>query len=218
MLIRILVPLLIAVVTLAVSCAGEAITPSEEVLDSRQSAVTPTPVASPTVASAPVTTPMQGGDLDTVRERVAARRPVDRGSGAEAEGFDLDLFDGGSLSLSDLQGKVVVLNFWASWCGPCRAEMPDLQHISEEYADKGVVFLGIALGDTEKDARKFADTVGVTYPLGLDATGDIAVAYRVLVLPTTVLIDRKGAERRKIATAVNEGALRFFLDGLVGAR
>ena len=174
---------------------------------------TPVPVPSPTTepASTPTATPAQPPATPVAR---AAPTPqvVDRATGDAAPDFGLTLLDGTSLRLSDLQGKVVVLNFWGSWCPPCRKEMPAFQRIWEEYRDQGVVFLGVAVSDRETTARAFAKKVGVTYPLGLDKTGAITIAYRVLSFPTTFVIDSQGNEAKRFGIA-NEGVLRIFLNG-----
>ena len=133
-------------------------------------------------------------------------------TGAELE---LMLFDGGFLRLSDLNGNPVVLNFWASWCPPCRWEMPSFERIWREYQDRGIVFVGVAVSDSEPDARAFAEKIGVTYPLGLDETGKWAREYEVLGLPTTVLIDAQGNQSRRIANPANDAVLRLFLNGLL---
>ena len=168
----------------------------------------------PTATVVPSPTP--ANSTPTPAPRPVARdgtsaRTIDRGSGQPASDFELILFDGQSLRLSDLRGKVVVLNFWASWCPPCRAEMPDFEEMWRELQHQDVVFLGIALSDSEKDARAFADATGVTYPLGMDQTGRIGRDYRVISLPTTFLIDRDGNESRRFGIA-NRGALRIFVE------
>ena len=108
---------------------------------------------------------------------------------------------------------MVVLNFWASWCPPCRWEMPAFERIWQEYQDQGVVFLGVAVSDFEEDARTFAEGVGVTYHLGMDTTGEIATTYRILGMPTTYFIDRQGNVAKTLINAANEGVLRVFLAG-----
>ena len=130
----------------------------------------------------------------------------------------LTLLNGETLRLSDLKGNVVVLNFWASWCPPCRWEMPAFEKVWQEYRDKGVVFVGIAVGDVERDAREFAEGAGITYPLGLDSTAQFARKLGVLQLPTTFLFDRQGNQTRKIANVANEGVLKVFLAGLLQER
>ncbi len=138
--------------------------------------------------------------------------------GEAAPGFELQALDGGEVSLEGLRGNVVVLNFWASWCQPCRQEMPDFQQAWEEHRDQGVVFLGVAVDDTELEASRFAQQVGVTYPLALDQTGDVARAYRIQGVPSTYFIDRQGNLATSLSGLANQGALRIFLRGQVGDR
>jgi cytochrome c biogenesis protein CcmG/thiol:disulfide interchange protein DsbE len=133
--------------------------------------------------------------------------------GEPAPGFALEGLDGGEVSLAALDGKVVVLNFWASWCGPCRLEMPDFQKAWEEHREQVVVFVGIAVDDTASEASKFAEQVGVTYPLALDTTGGVARAYRIRAVPSTYFIDREGRLATTLHGVANQGALRIFLRG-----
>jgi len=135
---------------------------------------------------------------------------------SQAPDFKISLINGEILRLSDLKGKVVVLNFWASWCPPCRWEMPAFERIWQEYREQDVIFLGVAMLDQEDTVRDFIDKVGVTYPIGLDTSGQIQKAYRVLVMPTTYFIDRHGYISRILSGAANEAVLQIYLDGQVG--
>ena len=92
--------------------------------------------------------------------------------------------------------------------------MPAFETVSREYQDRGVVFVGIAVGDTKEAAIFFADEIGVKYRLGLDENGDITMAYGVTELPTTYIIDRDGNQVRKFNVA-NEAVLRLYLDGQI---
>jgi len=112
--------------------------------------------------------------------------------GRPAPSFAVTLFDGGKLSLEDLRGKVVFLNFWASWCPPCRAEAKDLEEIWQRWKDKDVVFLGINIQDQEDDALAFLKEFHITYPNGRDGSGKTAIGYGVWGIPETFFIDRKG--------------------------
>ena len=123
--------------------------------------------------------------------------------------------NGEALRIADLKGKAVVLNFWASWCPPCRWEMPAFESIWQEYEEKGVVFVGVAVSDDKHDAREFSEKVGVTYPLLVGDTTALTRAYMVTGLPTTVLLDRNGDKTRHIANPANEAVLRLFLKGLL---
>jgi cytochrome c biogenesis protein CcmG/thiol:disulfide interchange protein DsbE len=112
--------------------------------------------------------------------------------GKPATPFSLTLFDGQTLELEALRGKVVFLNFWASWCPPCRAEARMLEAAWQQYKDRDVVFLGVDTQDTEEDARAFIREFGITYPNGRDASGRIPIDYGVWGLPETFIIDRQG--------------------------
>ena len=195
-------PLIILALALALSCADRppAATPSAIPVS------TPTPTPSVTATPSPTLTPS------------AFSRDVPPLEVGEAvPGFVLEGLDGGEVvSLAGLEGRVVVLNFWASWCGPCRLEMPDFQKAWEEHQEQGVVFMGIAVDDTASEASKFAEQVGVTYPLALDTTGDVARAYRIRAVPSTYFIDREGRLATTLSGLANQGALRIFLRGQVG--
>ena len=106
--------------------------------------------------------------------------------------FTLPLFDGKTLSHEDLRGKVVFLNFWASWCPPCRAEARTLEAAWQKYKDQGVVFVGVNIQDQEPDARGFLEEFGITYPNGMDRGSKIAIDYGVWGLPETFIIDGEG--------------------------
>ena len=93
--------------------------------------------------------------------------------------------------------------------------MPFFQRTSEEYKDRGVVFVGVAVSDFEDAALEFAEEVGVTYPLGMDTTGLISDAYEASTLPTTLLIDRNGNQARRVSGAVNGAALKIVLRSLL---
>lgn len=110
----------------------------------------------------------------------------------QATPFTLTLFDGKTIRLEDFRGKTVFLNFWASWCPPCRAEARTLEAAWQSYKDRGVVFLGIDIQDKEEDARAFIQEFGITYMNGRDDTGRIAVDYGVWGIPETFFIDRQG--------------------------
>lgn len=112
--------------------------------------------------------------------------------GRPAPGFMLTLFDGRTLRLADLRGKVVFLNFWASWCPPCRAEAPELEATWRLLREQGVVFLGVNTQDEEPRARAFLEEFGISYPNGRDAGGRIAIDYGVWGLPEAYVIDAEG--------------------------
>lgn len=109
-----------------------------------------------------------------------------------APDFELMTFIGETIRLSDFRGQVVVINFWASWCLPCRAEAPLLEQTWRDYRDKGVVFIGVDYLDTEPGALAYIQEFDITYPNGPDLQTRIAQAYRIQGVPETFFVDRKG--------------------------
>lgn len=112
-----------------------------------------------------------------------------------APSFELPSLDGERLALSDHDGQVLLLNFWASWCGPCRKEMPELDALHEQYRDRGVSIWGISVDVRAEKARAFADQVQVGYPLLLDSDMTVSGDYDVRAMPSTVIIDSEGRIR-----------------------
>jgi len=120
---------------------------------------------------------------------------VARGSGQTATpaSFTLSRIDGqGKLSLASLRGKTVVLNFWASWCIPCKTESPRLEAAWERYRSQGLVVVGVDANDFASDARKFAARYHLTYPLLHDGAGKTLTPYGVTGFPETRFIDKRG--------------------------
>ena len=117
------------------------------------------------------------------------------------------------VELKDFKGKPVVINFWASWCTPCRQEMPFLEKSWNEYKDKGVVFIGIDVLDDEKNAKDFINTLGVSYPNLKDQSGEVASKYGVVGLPATIFIDKQGRiTRRNYGPFLGEDGEKDFMD------
>jgi cytochrome c biogenesis protein CcmG/thiol:disulfide interchange protein DsbE len=117
--------------------------------------------------------------------------------GFTAPGFTLDSLAGQPIALSDLRGKVVVLNLWASWCPPCRAEMPALNAVYQKFRDQGLIVLGVntTFQDDETSARASIRDWGVTFPIVFDRDGATSRQYRVQAMPTTFFIGRDGVIR-----------------------
>lgn len=119
-----------------------------------------------------------------------------RGAGPLASGsapdFTLTTFEGETYKLSELKGRPVVVNFWASWCIPCRDEAPALQRAWETYKDKGVLILGVDYVDTDADAKKFIAEFQQTYPNGPDIGTRISQAYKISGVPETYFIGKDG--------------------------
>ena len=136
-------------------------------------------------------------------------------SSAQAAEFSLELLDGGSLALSDLRGKVVMLDFWSSWCPPCRQEAPVLAEVYREYKGQPVEFVGVDIWDQPADALEHIRRYGVPYPNGIDANGVIAIDYGVTGLPEKFFIGRDGVILKKFVGPMRAGDLRTILDELL---
>ncbi len=115
--------------------------------------------------------------------------------GKLAPDFTLTGLDGQEVSLSDFRGKPVLINFWASWCGPCRIEMPFLQEVYEEWNSKGLVVLAVNLQENRIIVEKFAESMGLTFPILLSPGSKIPLSYNVRGIPATFLIDVDGVIR-----------------------
>lgn len=112
--------------------------------------------------------------------------------GAPAPDFTLPRLGGGDVRLSDYRGQVVLVNFWASWCGPCRAEMPEIEHVYRAYQDTGFVAIGVNQLEPEPEVRAFVDEYQLTWLFALDQDGAVSQRWGVLGIPQSYLIDREG--------------------------
>jgi peroxiredoxin len=124
--------------------------------------------------------------------------------GESAPIFDLRDDRGVPVSLDRYRGRVVLMNLWASWCPPCRAEMPDLQRLATARAASGIAIIGVNEGESPQRARAFADSLGIRFPIWIDAAQRYGRTFAALGLPTTVIIDRRGIVVRGF-----DGALTF---------
>lgn len=109
--------------------------------------------------------------------------------------FTLESRQGDNLRLENFRGQVVMLNFWASWCGPCRQEMPLMDDLYKQYKDLGFTVLAVNVDANREEAHRFLDKVSVTYPILYDPESRVSELYRVQAMPTTVMIDRSGMGR-----------------------
>jgi cytochrome c biogenesis protein CcmG/thiol:disulfide interchange protein DsbE len=135
--------------------------------------------------------------------------------GRPAAPFTLRAFDGTPVALERLRGKVVVLNFWASWCYPaCYEEAPALERGWRTWKDRGVVVVGVDIQDTEEKARKFMTDFSLTFPIAPDEGGHVSIEYGVYGVPETFFIDRTGRIRLKHVGAVTDEVFRRTVEPL----
>lgn len=113
----------------------------------------------------------------------------------DAADFTLTTNAGSNLRLSEQRGNVVMLNFWASWCGPCRQEMPLLDAMSQRYSGVGFILLGVDVEEDNTDAKKIIKDLKISYPILFDTEQKVSKLYSVDTMPTTVMIDKKGKVR-----------------------
>ena len=149
----------------------------------------------------------EGGDL--ARAAANGERPA-------APEFTLERLDeDGELSLSALRGKAVVLNFWASWCVPCKEEAPVLEELWQENRERGLVVVGLDAKDFRRDARDFVRRFGLTFPIVFDGPGDTLPDWGVTGFPETFVIDRQGRVVEAFVGAVNSDEDRARLRAAV---
>jgi cytochrome c biogenesis protein CcmG/thiol:disulfide interchange protein DsbE len=134
---------------------------------------------------------------------------------AVAPDFTLNDFSGKPVHLADLQGKTVVLNFWASWCVPCRDEQPAMQAVWQQYQNRGVVFLGINVQDDSHDAQAYLQQFNVTYPNVSDPNGAVYINYGVVGVPEMYVVTARGTIGKKLVGPVDPSQLTSILEELL---
>jgi len=115
--------------------------------------------------------------------------------GSRAPDFQLTELGGEAVSLSDMRGMTVLLNFWATWCPPCRAEMPYIQQIYEEGASRGLMVLAVNLGESPAEVKEFMESNNLSFPVLLDINKEVGRSYGIQAIPTTFIIDQSGIIR-----------------------
>jgi peroxiredoxin len=137
--------------------------------------------------------------------------------GDVAPDFTLTTLDGKEVKLSDLKGKKVVLNFWATWCPPCKAEMPHMQNFYEDFSqDENVEILAINLtnGDNVESVQNFVKDYGLTFPIPMDVEGKVGETYQAITIPTSYMIDTKGRIQNKVVGPMDENMIKDFVSNL----
>ncbi|HDR7793486.1 TPA: redoxin domain-containing protein [Bacillus luti] len=136
---------------------------------------------------------------EAVMKEMIARNGIEVGK--VAPDFELTKLDGTNVKLSDLKGKKVILNFWATWCGPCQQEMPDMEAFYKEHKENveilAINYTPSEKGGGEEKVSNFAKEKGITFPILLDKNIDVTTAYKVITIPTSYFIDTKGVIQDK---------------------
>jgi len=145
----------------------------------------------------------------------AAGQPAPPRIGAQAYNFALNDLQGSPVLLSDFRGKSVMINFWATWCGPCRAEIPAMVELYNERRDQGFEILAINVGESAGSVAGFVERFDMRFPVLLDPTGKVAVAYTVRGMPTSVFVDEQGIIRAAVVGALSKAAMRRYVDELM---
>jgi len=132
-------------------------------------------------------------------QTTGGRIPAAR-EGFLAPDFALPDAQGQTVRLSDLRGRPVLVNLWASWCGPCQAEMPEMQEVYEAYQDQGFTILAVntTFQDEPRAAQEFAGSLGLTFPILFDLDGSVSGLYQVRAMPTSFFVDQEGVIRRAV--------------------
>lgn len=133
-----------------------------------------------------------------------------------APDFTLSTLDGSTFTLSKQLGKVVVMNVWASWCAPCRAEASELQQVWDQQQSKGVQFVGLDTRDSTTSAQAFVNRFGLTYPQAIDTDGQVQLLFRdtlpAQAIPSTLIVDGQGKVAARFLGATTAAALRNVID------
>jgi peroxiredoxin len=150
-------------------------------------------------------------ESDAVAEAMAAAPR----KGFLAPDFALTTLDGAIVRLSDLRGKPVLINFWASWCGPCRSEMPHIQAAYEAHTGEGLVVLGVDQMESSRAVAQFVEEFDLTFPIPIDTDGAVSAIYQARGLPTSFFVDVDGIIRAMFIGPMSSGFIESTLEEIL---
>ncbi|MCZ2259495.1 thiol-disulfide oxidoreductase ResA [Sporosarcina sp. G11-34] len=134
--------------------------------------------------------------------------------GDMAPDFELVDLEGNKQRLSDYRGEGVFLNFWGTWCPPCKKEMPYIEKLHNEFADKGVKVLSINIKESDLKVKTFRDQYGLTFPITIDKDESVKEAYKFIPLPTTYIINKDGKIEQIISREMTEDEIRSYMESI----
>lgn len=156
---------------------------------------------------------------DEVADRsVAPRARIGTDPGAIAPAFSAPAYRGATVSLDQFRGHPIVLNFWASWCPPCRAENPDIESVYNAHKGEGLVLLAAAIGEGQGAVAGYMQRADLHYPVGADSDTQIAADYRVLGIPTHVFVDKEGIVRDIRVGAMSQKTMEKKVSAIIAAQ
>jgi peroxiredoxin len=150
----------------------------------------------------------------TIYNSVTAKDVTILEPGDEAPNFSLVDLEGNPHKLSDYKGQGVFLNFWGTWCEPCKEEMPAMDSQYGAYKDKGVQVLAVNIAQSDFEVKSFADQYGLSFPVVIDKTKDVMTAYNIRPLPTTVLVNPEGNIERIITGEMTEQDIQGYMESI----
>ncbi|MBI2886867.1 MAG: redoxin domain-containing protein [Chloroflexi bacterium] len=158
---------------------------------------------------------LQGDDVSASVLPGASASTYQFTAGTPAPDFKLETLDGQRVSLRDFRGRPVMLNFWATWCPPCRSEMPDMENVYGELKSKDLVILAVNVQEARAPVDKFVQQFGLTFPILMDFNGDVVQQYGVISLPTSYFIDKEGRISSFSFGALNRSAMLRRLEPIL---
>ncbi|MGE6487654.1 redoxin domain-containing protein [Paenisporosarcina sp. NPDC076898] len=153
--------------------------------------------------------------LGTELTGVAANEGLNKGD--TPPDFELTTLEGKKVKLSDYQGKKVILNFWATWCPPCKAEMPHMQNYYEDFAEQEnveILAVNLTSGDSAEKVDDFVRDYGLTFPIPMDIEGSVGQTFEAITIPTSYMIDTKGRIQNKIVGPMDDQMIEDFVSKL----